>query len=368
MFYFSCMKNFLFLFFFLCFFPVSAFANYEIGNVVKVGKSGENELGTYQILEVEGENHQKVSLDVGDVFKNSASSTFTVGDTLIMQEKNPGEYQFVERYRLPSVFFVAFVFFVFALFLAKKRGFFAILGLIFSFLVIFLFVLPALQNGTSALLVGILASTFIVGGSMVITHGFRLSTFLAVGSTVAVITFAGILAIIATKICWLFGIGSEDTLQLALGEIGNGDFRGIFLVGVLLGTLGVLDDVTTTQVSAVIELKRANVKMDWKELFSRASRIGEEHLVSVINTLVLAYAGASLPLLLLFSSSTIPWWVLLNSEMVAEEVIRTLVGSMALLIAIPFSTFLAAKIMGPKTEKYFQNENPSVGCGHTHIL
>ncbi|HYC80108.1 MAG TPA: YibE/F family protein, partial [Candidatus Binatia bacterium] len=122
------------------------------------------------------------------------------------------------------------------------------------------------------------------------------------------------------------------------------NLRGLLLGGIILGVLGVLDDITTAQSAAVYEIRRANPALPFKELYSRGLSIGREHISSLVNTLFLAYAGASLPLFLFFTAGDHPqpFWVTLNSEFIAEELIRTLVGSVALMLAVPITTFLAA--------------------------
>jgi uncharacterized membrane protein len=118
--------------------------------------------------------------------------------------------------------------------------------------------------------------------------------------------------------------------------------RGILLAGIIIGTLGVLDDITTAQAAVVEELHLANPSFDAKGLFKRGSSVGREHIISLVNTLVLAYTGASLPLLLLFQVYERPTWLILNSEIIMEEIVRMLIGSIALALAVPLTTYLAS--------------------------
>ena len=132
------------------------------------------------------------------------------------------------------------------------------------------------------------------------------------------------------------------------------NLRGILLAGIIIGTLGVLDDITTAQAAVVEELHKAQTSFNMRELFTRASSVGREHIISLVNTLVLAYTGASLPLLLLFEIYERPVWLVLNSEIIIEEIVRMLVGSTALILAVPLTTGLAAWYYGryrKKTEK-----------------
>jgi len=120
------------------------------------------------------------------------------------------------------------------------------------------------------------------------------------------------------------------------------NLRGLLLAGMIVGTLGVLDDVIIGQASAVTELAQANPTLDWRELYRRAMNIGHDHIAATVNTLVLAYVGAAMPLLLLFQIYPEPWGLTLNREMIAEEIVRTLVGSLGLIAAVPITTFIAS--------------------------
>ena len=134
----------------------------------------------------------------------------------------------------------------------------------------------------------------------------------------------------------------------SIRDLSTIDLRGLLLAGIVIGVLGVLDDVTTAQTAAIKEIAHVTGRIGVKPLFKKGLSVGREHIVSLVNTLALAYAGASLPLLLLFSMNegVIPVWLVLNGEMIAEEVVRTLVGSTVLVLAVPLSTLLAAWYYG----------------------
>lgn len=334
---------------FVTLFPLQSFANDDIlflrAKVLEIQEEGTGEFGNYQKLRVElldpPYRGKVAEIEAGDVFEQSASHNFLPGETLIVR-KMGDEFVFSERYRLPAVFFVTLCFLLLALLLTKKRGFFALFGLVVSFLVILFILIPALQKGTSPLLAGIFSCILIASISLFLAHGFRKTTIIALISTIATLSIAGILSELSVAITHLFGVGSEEAFQIQLMGGFSGEFRGLLLAGILIGTLGVLDDITTTQVAIVEELKKVNTALTSKELFQRGSNIGNEHLLSMLNTLVLAYTGASLPLFLLFFSGAMPVWAILNSEILSEEIIRTLVGSTAILIGIPLTNALAA--------------------------
>ena len=120
------------------------------------------------------------------------------------------------------------------------------------------------------------------------------------------------------------------------------NLRGLLLAGIIVGTLGVLDDVIVSQASAVMELADANPALGWRELYRRAMNIGHDHIAATINTLVLAYVGAAMPLWMVFQLYPEPWTLTLNREMIAEEIVRTLVGSLGLIAAVPITTLIAS--------------------------
>ncbi len=152
------------------------------------------------------------------------------------------------------------------------------------------------------------------------------------------------MAVAAVSFTHLFGMGSEESLFI-LGDLPGISLKGLLLGGIMLGLLGVLDDITTAQSAVVDELKQANQSLSFSELYRRGLSVGREHIASLINTLFLAYAGASLPLFLLFSlNQGQELWMIFNNEMIAEEIVRTLVGSTGLILAVPITTALAAYV------------------------
>lgn len=345
------MKKFLFsIFAFALLVPTSvgfAADEYFIGTVDSVEKKTDENFGEKEMLGVRLDNGDRANVEAGDIFPFSASKNFTSGDHVVLR-KDEGEYVFMERYRLSGVMILLGFFFLGVFLIAGKRGIFALIGLLTSGAVIFFFLLPALGAGKSPILFGSISVVIIAISSILLAQGWKKSTFLALAGTLATIGFAFLFGEFAVRISFLYGIGDEHTLQNFLAGIGGGNFRGIFLVGILLGALGLLDDITNGQVAAVAEIADANPNLSRRELFARASNVGRAHLLSLINTLFLAYAGISLPLLLLFSTGDTPVWVLLNSEMIAEELSRTLVGSMALFLAVPLTTGIAAFVFGKK--------------------
>nr|WP_079140755.1 YibE/F family protein [Streptomyces sp. LUP47B] len=226
----------------------------------------------------------------------------------------------------------------------RLRGVMALVALTVSFLLLNFFVLPAILQGSNPLLVAVVGSSAIMLIALYMCHGLSARTSVAVLGTLISLILIGILG--SQFIGWAALTGNtDDNTGLIHGLYPSIDMSGLLLAGVIIGSLGVLDDVTVTQTSAVWELHEANPTMGWRGLYRAGIRIGRDHIASVVNTLVLAYAGAALPLLLLFSIAQSSVGAVANSELVAEEIVRTLVGSIGLVASVPVTTVLAALVV-----------------------
>lgn len=251
-----------------------------------------------------------------------------------------------EPYRLPWVFALLGAFFLLAIAFAGRIGLMSIIGLAVSVAILALFVVPSIGSGQNPLVVSFAGAVAIACTSLYLAHGFNLRTSVALLSTLITLALSLLLSIVAVRLTQLTGGGSEETVFLQLGALQTVNLRGLLLGGIVIGALGVLDDITTTQTAAINEIKRANPRMTRTQLYRAGLSIGREHIASLVNTLALAYAGASLPLLLLFwSDANAPWWVILNNESLVEEIVRTLVGSMTLTLAVPISTWFAVRLL-----------------------
>ncbi|MCF2526011.1 YibE/F family protein [Yinghuangia soli] len=270
-----------------------------------------------------------------------------VGDKVVLDyaENAPPEAQWtiVDYQRDKPMLWLAGIFALAVVAVGRWRGLMALVGLAGSFAVLVWFVLPAILQGSSPLPVAVVGASAIMLVTLYLCHGFSARTSIAVLGTLVSLALIGVLGEVFIGLTRLSGMASEEaTMVRALhAEV---DVRGLLLAGVVIGSLGVLDDVTVTQTSAVWELKHANPALRARDLYRAGVRIGRDHIASTVNTLVLAYAGASLPLLLLFSGSDLAVNGLLTSEIVAEEVIRTLVGSIGLVASVPLTTALAAVV------------------------
>jgi uncharacterized membrane protein len=221
------------------------------------------------------------------------------------------------------------------------KGFRSLLGLAISFVVLMGFVIPRILAGQDAVLVSATGAFVLLAATLYLSLGWSSKTHTALLGVVFTLILIGALSSFAVDLTRLTGAGSEDaiTVQATASSI---DLRGLFLAGIIIGSLGVLADVVVTQASAVSELIEANPLLNWRELYRRAMNIGHDHIAASINTLILAYVGAAMPLLLLFQLYPEPWTVTINRGFIAEELVRTLVGSLGLVCAVPITTLTAS--------------------------
>ncbi|MFJ9666539.1 YibE/F family protein [Streptomyces sp. NPDC101219] len=226
----------------------------------------------------------------------------------------------------------------------RLRGVMALVSLALSFMVLNFFILPAVLQGSNPLAVAVVGASAIMLMALYLCHGMSARTSVAVLGTLISLLLIGILGSVFIGWAALTG-NTDDNTGLIHGLYPGIDMSGLLLAGVIIGSLGVLDDVTVTQTSAVWELHEANPLMSRRALYRAGIRIGRDHIASVVNTLVLAYAGAALPLLLLFSIAKSGVGTVANSELVAEEIVRTLIGSIGLVASVPVTTALAALVV-----------------------
>jgi uncharacterized membrane protein len=256
------------------------------------------------------------------------------------------EYQFADRQRRPMLLLLLVLFAGAVIALGGLRGVAALGGLVVSIVVILTFVLPAILEGHDPVVVAVFGSAAIAYIALYLAHGFDALTTVALLGTLASLALIIVLSSVFTAAANFSGFaGEEATVLQALGA--HIDFSGLILAGIVIGALGALDDVTVTQASAIAELRAANPSYNRVELYRAGVRIGRDHIASTVNTLALAYAGAALPLLLLFLLSRQSLGTVANSEVVAVEIVRTLVGSIGLVAAVPVTTWLAASIVAP---------------------
>lgn len=353
----------------VCLAQDDAMDEFHVGRVLEIIDEGIESLGgdylqPYRTMRVEllggpDEGKEMTITQYGENVR-AEGGELEPGDKVVVG-KGPtadGEGWFIlDNYRIPAAVIVFLLFLALAVIFGRIKGLTATIGLLFSVGVLALYVVPGILDGKSPLAVSLVGAVIIAVFSLFLAHGFNRRTSIALLATLMTLAIAAGLAVAFVSLARLTGFGSEDAFFLKLG-LGDINLRGLLLGGIILGALGVLDDITTTQVAAVEEIRKADPSLSWRELYRRGNSVGVEHIASMINTLALAYLGAALPLFLLFAANRYqPFWVIMNSQIIMEEVIRTLVGSAALVCAVPISTLLAAYML-KKSESRKDSELP----------
>ncbi|WP_127504677.1 YibE/F family protein [Actinoplanes solisilvae] len=291
-----------------------------------------------------------------DLPQGPGAPVVRVGDDIVLlhaPDAVPGgrAYTVVDQQRaMPMIWMLVLAVAVILLF-GRWRGLTSLAGLAISFAVLLLFIIPAIVQGESPLLVAVVGASAIMFAALYLTHGVNVHTSVAVAGTVASLVLTGVLGVVFTAAMHLTGIAGDDDSYLSVVQ-GNIDMRGLLLAGIIIGALGVLDDVTVTQAATVAELARDG-SGSRLEVYRAAIRIGRAHVASAVNTIVLAYAGGSLPLLLIVATGAQPISQVLTSEYLAQEILRGAVGTIGLVASVPITTALAALVAGrgPRGER-----------------
>ncbi|ART72706.1 YibE/F family protein [Mycobacterium dioxanotrophicus] len=258
-------------------------------------------------------------------------------------------YAFFDFERTWPLAALAAVFAVVIVAVARWRGLRALIGIAVAFVVLVVFLLPALRDGASAVPVSLVASAAILYAVIYLAHGVSLRTSAALLGTLAALLLAALLSWGAIEVAHLTGL-SEDQNNEVAAYLGNVSITGLLLAGFIIGSLGVLNDVTVTQASTVFELAEHGGTR--RSVFLGAMRVGRDHIASTVYTLVLAYAGSALPLLLLFSVANRSLGDVLTGESVAIEITRSAVGGIALALSVPLTTGIAAVLATPERHSH----------------
>ena len=275
---------------------------------------------------------------------------FVIGDALVVGYEEPTDFYFyADRDRRTSLIWLAALFALVVIALGRFRGVLALIAMATTLVVLVAFVAPSALDGNDPLLVAVVAASAIAFVSLYLTHGFTPTTTVALAGTLAALGLTLGLSWLFFEFAQFTGLATEEALILPfIAE--NLDVRAMLLGGAIIGALGALDDVTVTQVSTVAELRYRSPDLPTSELFASGIRVGRDHIASTVNTLLLAYAGASMPLILLFAVSDQPLDMVANSELIAVEIVRTLCGSIGLVAAVPITTALAAAVLRPSVQ------------------
>ncbi len=272
------------------------------------------------------------------------------------------EYSLSDFERRRPMLLLALLFAGLVVAFARLRGVLSLVGLAVSLAVVLVFMVPAILDGKSPLAVAVVGSFAVMLTTIALAHGTGAKSLAAMIGTALSLLVTIALAVAFVDLTHLTGLSSEESLFLQTSETGL-SLDGLLLAGMVVAALGVLDDVTISQSSTVLALRAADPEQGFGELFGRAMSVGRDHVSATVNTLVLAYVGASLPLLLIFSSSTLGVSDALNLELIAKEVVATLVGSIGLITAVPITTALAALLARRIPSEELAGEEHA---GHSH--
>lgn len=336
--------------------PIPTTETFVKGKVLEIVKQETREAGGYKTLVqtikiqiLEGAEKDKIiTIERGSDYRVSVNDLISKDQIVVIdvlsQKGQPTTYSIADSYRLDKLLYLTLAFFVLTVLFTGKRGIGALTGLLISLSVIILFIVPQILQQRDPLLISLIGSLAILLITTYLAHGFSKQTTLAISSTLLSLIVACIFSLLAVQIAHLVGLGTEDSFLLEISPNARINPKGLLLGGIIIGTLGALNDVTTTQAATIFALHKQNPKLKFLELAEHSFGIGQQHILSLVNTLVLAYAGTSLPIFIFFvlNPAHLPAWVIINNQSTAEEIVRTLAGSMGLILAVPITTFLAS--------------------------
>jgi uncharacterized membrane protein len=307
-----------------------------------------------------GEAGAAVELDIGDrirVYKNQLPPDAVIGGAQV----DPYSFSDFERGR--PLLLLAAIFALLVIVGGRLRGARALVGLAVSLAIVLVFIVPSIVEGNSALEVALIGSLAIMLATISLAHGLGMKTLAASLGTAMSLFLTAALASAFTGLAHLTGASSEEAIFVRATSGAEISLQGLLLAGMVIGALGVLDDVTVTQASTVMAVKHANPDFGFKALLQSGLSVGRDHVAATVNTLVLAYVGASLPVLLIFSIGDTPFVDAVNLEAVAEQVVAMLVGSIGLIAAVPVTTALAAALATQISRERLTREQH---LGHVH--
>lgn len=264
---------------------------------------------------------------------------------LLINTVDTGDLAFLDKYRIPFLLLLTGIFVAVVALIGRKKGLRSLAGLTASVLIIGIILIPMIKAGVDTFIACIIAAALIAFLTIVISHGINKRAFAILVSMGCILLFVALSGWLVVAVLGLSGIVDEATYYIYAMNA-NINVSGLVTGGIVIATVGALDDIVTTQVAAVYELRETNRKLKDKLLFEKASRIGAEHIASLVNTLAMVYVGAALPMIVTFALGTPDIATLINSELIATEIGRTMVISIALVLAVPLSTWLGVKVSG----------------------
>lgn len=333
--------------------------------VEKISDSGEKiKQQNLKLLGLEGDfkNKEIIFYGIGNI-EVVGGKTYSVGDTVLVAAtfnslENSYNYYITDYVRSSGLLIILLIFVLSLIIISRFKGVRSLISLILTFLVIIFFIVPKIMAGFNPVFIVIVGSIFILAIIIYLTEGFNLKAHLATSSIFISLLLVIIISWLFIELTKLTGVFSEDVFSLISIGQQSINFKGMLLAGIIVGSLGVLDDVVISQISSVEQLIETNPYQNWKEVYKKAYKIGISHISSMTNTLFLAYAGASLPILIFFVSSNSPFSSfeqIINNEAISTEIVRALSGSIGIILSVPLSTFMAAYVLCLKKQKTIKN-------------
>jgi uncharacterized membrane protein len=290
---------------------------------------------------------QEVMVEHGVLVATNQDWLFRQGDQVLVEHTRSidGEdfFQITDRVRTGPLLWLTLLFVAATVSLSGWQGVRSLVGMGIGLVTIFFFIVPQILEGRNPVLIAILGSVVMMGISLYLVYGWKDKTHVAVAGLFASLVLTGLLAVWFVNWSKLSGFGAEEAAFLQVAGV-QLDTRGLLLAGIIIGTLGAMDDIAIGQSSSIFELAKANPNLDMRSLFRHGMTIGRDHIAAMVNTLLLAYVGAALPLVLLFTVYSESVGITVNREIVTEEIVRTLVGSLGLLGGVPLTTIIAALV------------------------
>lgn len=329
---------------------------YTTGTVTKIVEQTEirrgDEVSYTQLLEIKDDTTQTTSTTrVGsETIPLAPEQLYVVGQHIVLVTQTDGAHRQIniaDQYRIPPMIYLMITFVILVVLVARFKGVTSLIGMILSVAVLFFYMVPQILSGANPVLVSVIASGMISSLIIYIGHGLNYRSHIALFCMLTTLAVVAVLSSFVIHISYLTGLGDETATYLQFPGVKSINLQGLLLGGIILAALSVLDDSVVSQVSVIYQLKAVKKDISFRELWKRGMEVGEDHISTLVNTLILAYAGASLPLFILLSvnNTSQPTWVALNSQTIAEEVVRTLTGSIGLVLSIPLTTLVAAYVV-----------------------
>jgi len=324
--------------------------------IVSILEEGTVDMGdttqNYQVLSVkllDGEHiGQTYEMEYGKYQLLSDNYKLKVGDKVLVNLESMGDgsygIYFIDHVRTNVLLILLLIFIITGIAMSGWKGVNSMISMALSILVILMYIIPKIIAGKDPIVVSLIGAFIFLAISQYLVFGWTLKTHIALAGITFAVVITGLLSVLFINWARLNGAGDESAMYLI--QLGDGlDIKKLLIAGIFIGTLGVMDDLVIGQTSAVIELYRSNPDMNFSRRFKSAMEIGQDHVGATVNTLILAYLGATLSMIVLYTMSSVDLGVLVNINYIAEEIVRSLVGTIGLFLAVPFTTLVACWVV-----------------------